>query len=156
MNKIARRAIAASAALAFASVAIAQSSEHREAAEARLNMMELQAYNLAIIGNMARGRTEFDAEAASAAANRLADLAAADWLAYFPAGTSADDIDTSRVEPIVWDKWDDFIGKKDDLVAVTQRLAGAEMTDVAPLRESLVELTEACGACHRDYRRIPQ
>jgi cytochrome c556 len=41
------------------------------------------------------------------------------------------------------------------LMDVTERLVASDMTDAAPLREGLVALTEACGGCHRDYRRIP-
>ena len=149
------RLLAFVATLTAATVAFAQTKGSREAADARLKMMELHAFNLAIIGNMARGRAPFDADTASAAARRLADLAAADWTAYFPPGTSADDFDTSRVEPAVWENWDDFSARHDLLKDVTARLAATEMTDATVLRESLVELTEACGGCHREYRRIP-
>lgn len=138
-----------------ATASLAQDKNQRDAAAARLANMNLQAFNLGIIGRMAQGRTDYDAATAKAAADNLAALAQGDWSIYFPQGTSADEIESSRAEPAIWQNWDDFNANKQIFVEAADTMAAAASTDLDSLRGAMVGLTEACGGCHRDYRRIP-
>lgn len=120
--------------------------------EMRLAMMELQAFNIGLLGTMARGRQDYDPALAQAAADNLVRMARSDWRVYFPPGTSLDDLPDSEASPKLWQAWDDFRAKQADLVTAAEALAATAGQDVAAMRGGVMALSKACSACHTPYR----
>ena len=88
------------AAVTAGSVVFAASHANVEGAiKARKAHMGLNAFNLGILGNMAKGDMAYDAAAPQPAADNLAALAAMNTAAYWPAGSSLADVENTRARP---------------------------------------------------------
>ncbi|WP_172295277.1 cytochrome c [Pseudoruegeria sp. HB172150] len=142
------------AAIAVAgSVVLAASHVNVEGAiKARKAHMQLNAYNLGILGNMAKGDVDFDADAAQRAADNLAALAAMDTTAYWPPGSSNADVEDTRALPAMWDNIPDVLEKVAALQAATEAMAGAAGT-LEGVQANMGGIGGACGACHQSYRQ---
>ena len=86
MPRASRIIIATLATALVAGTAVAQDAN--PAIAARKAHMDLYAFNLGLVGGMARGNIEYDADAASAAAANIAALSKIDQSRYWPEGTS--------------------------------------------------------------------
>ena len=139
-------------ALALAVVTPVHAQEALPVVDMRLAVMELQAFNIGLLGNMVRGRTPYDPALAQAAADNLLRLAQSDWQVYFPSGTSMDEVSESEASPKLWQAWDDFLAKQSDLGGAAEALSQVAGQDVVAMRGAVMGLSKACSACHTPYR----
>ncbi|WP_116084199.1 cytochrome c [Tropicimonas sp. IMCC34011] len=131
--------------------AVAQDGE--AAIEAREGAMNVLGLSLGTIGGMAKGEVEYDAEAATAAAENLAAIASLNLGPLFPEGTSSDDMEDSRALPAVWAEWDEFQSQWDDLGAAADGLVDVAADGQEGLGAALGPIGQACGSCHRQFRQ---
>jgi len=115
----------------------------------RMDLMKGQQKQMKLIGDMAKGKTSFDAAKAAAAARDLGtttkkvpDL--------FPEGTSGH---PSEALDAIWKEWDHFTANAKDAEAAANELAssldGAGGQDWKP---AFQKVTDACKSCHQDFR----
>lgn len=123
------------------------------AIKARKSQMQLYAFNLGVLGAMAKEEMPYDAAAASGAADNLAALATLSQAGYWLPGSDSDSVETSRALPAIWapdstagEKGKDFV----DAVLAMQSAAG---TDLGALQAAMGAVGKSCGACHEDYRK---
>lgn len=116
--------------------------------KARMDEMKDMAASLKAIGEMVKGETAFDADAAREAAasiaghsRRIEDL--------FPEGS---DHEPSRAKPIVWKKRAQFAEAATSLVQAAGDLGGASAKGVEALRPALAGVGQACKTCHETFR----
>jgi cytochrome c556 len=86
-------------------------AEVPQAVKARQGQFNIMALNLGILGGMARGTVDYDAEAAQAAADSLVAVSNISQPALWPAGTDTMSIDGTRAMPAIWDNLDDVLAK---------------------------------------------
>lgn len=151
MPRASRIIIATLATALVAGTAVAQDAN--PAIAARKAHMDLYAFNLGLVGGMARGNIEYDADAASAAAANIAALSKIDQSRYWPEGTSTLDSDATRALPEIWDNIPDVIAKAQALTAAADALAGQAGGGLEALQAGLGPVGQACGACHEAYRQ---
>jgi cytochrome c556 len=120
--------------------------------KARHGLMNNYALNLGILGDMAKGKTDYNAETAALAAANLAAFSGTNQSLLWPDGTDATSLDGSRALPNIWEKRADFDAKEDDLTAAAVALAAVAGTDLAGLQGAMGGVGGACGACHKVYR----
>ncbi len=125
------------------------------AVKARQAHMQLYAFNLGMLGAMAKGAAEFDAEKAQRAANNLAALVSIDQTDYWVPGTSSAEIMETRLKPELFDNIPDVITKVKALEDAVMALQGAAGT-LDGLRGAIGPVGGACGACHKAYREPKQ
>ncbi|MGD9502422.1 MAG: cytochrome c, partial [Methyloceanibacter sp.] len=115
----------------------------------RMDLMDSQKDAMKVIGDMAKDKTPFDAEAAAKAANELATTAKK-IPDLFPAGSGGG---KSEALPAVWERWDRFKAGADDLTAAADALAKA-LADSASeeWKPAFKKVGEACKSCHEDFR----
>ena len=77
--------------------------------------METQKDAMKVIGDMAKGKTPFDAAAATKAANDIGSTAKK-IPELFPEGTGGE-ANKSDALPAIWEKWDRFKANADDLAS---------------------------------------
>jgi cytochrome c556 len=115
----------------------------------RMDLMKHQQKELKLLGDMARGKTAFDAAEAAKAARELgattrkiADL--------FPKGS---DGHSSEALDTIWEDWDRFTGNAKDAEAAADALA-TTLDDAAGAdwKAGLQKLTDACKSCHESFR----
>lgn len=146
-----RTLVAALATALLAGTAVAQDAN--PAIAARKAHMDLYAFNLGIVGGMARGNVPYDAAAATAAAGNIAALAKLDQSQYWPEGTSSLDTSESRALPELWDNIPDAIAKGQALAAAADAFAAQAGGGLEALQAGLGPVGQACGACHESYRQ---
>lgn len=141
------------AAVTAGSVVFAASHANVEGAiKARKAHMGLNAFNLGILGNMAKGDMAYDAAAAQTAADNLAALAAMNTAAYWPAGSSLADVENTRAKAEMWDNFPDVMEKVAALASATEAMAAAAGT-LEGVQANMGAIGGACGACHQAYRQ---
>jgi cytochrome c556 len=112
----------------------------------------LYSFNLNILGGMAKGEVDYDAEAASAAAANLAAVSKLNQMAYWPPGTDSESVDGSRTLAKAWDNVPDLIEKGTALATAASAMEAAAGTDLASLQSAMGPLGGTCSACHKAYR----
>ena len=115
----------------------------------RMDLMKGQQKQMKLIGDMAKGKVKFDAAKAAAAARdlgtttkKIPDL--------FPEGSNGH---PSEALDAVWKEWDRFTSTAKDAEAAASALAAT--LDGPPGEEwkaGFKTLTDACKACHQDFR----
>ncbi|BAQ71053.1 cytochrome c [Rhodovulum sulfidophilum] len=133
-------------ALAAAAATLAHAADATDpAVKARQEAMETIGKNMKSIADMAKGKADFDAQAAGAAAAVIAETA--DKVpGLFE--TRADDPE-SEAKPAIWDDFGDFTEKSEALQAAA---GSADMASLDALRNSVGEIGRTCKSCHDDYR----
>lgn len=137
---------------------IAQAESHAsaedltKAVKARQATMQLYAFNLGILGNMAKGSMDYNADAASAAAGNLVKLSSQNQMAYWPKGSEQGSVEGSRALPAIWEDMEGIGKAAGDLTQAAMAMEAAAGTDLASLQGAMGGLGGACGACHKSYR----
>lgn len=133
-----RKFLLAAAFVLPAGLLVAQETGH-EAASA---MMKANGGALKTLGDMAKGTTAFDAEAANAALEKLA-ANAAEIPAVFETPYEA-----ATASPDIWTNWDDFVAKSEAMVTA----ASVTVDSAEAIGPVLGAIGGTCGACHQPYR----
>jgi len=136
----------------FSVGAVAQMSDEDAAAavKRRQSVFQMLSFANGPLGQMARGG-DFDAEAASLAADRVAMLAPM-IPDLFMADTRSNGLET-RAADTIWDNQADFAQLAQDLVdgamAAKEILASQ---GAAGVRQAVGQIGPKCGACHDRFR----
>ncbi len=133
------------AALLSAGVAFAEGEATDPTVQARQALMKTVGMNSKILGDMAGGKTAFDAAGAAAAKAALA-AAAADIAAKFE--TQATDPAT-EAKPEIWTNWEDFVTKATALKTAAEGLDASSLDSV---KAGMGVIGGTCKACHTAYR----
>lgn len=121
--------------------------------KARQSQMQLYAFNLGLLGAMAKQETPYDADTASGIANNLVALTSMTQTGYWLPGSDSDSVEGSRALPAIWtadSKAGEFGMQLMDAVLSLQLAAG---TDLGALQAAMGPVGKSCGACHESYRK---
>lgn len=125
----------------------------QRAIEARQSQMTLYSFNLKLLGGMAKGDIEYDAQAAGLAAKNLAALTTVYMPGAWMKGTDNFDMDGTRALPALWQADPAEVQAKGKALRDSaQALAEVAGTDLAGLRGAIGPVGKACSACHKAYR----
>jgi cytochrome c556 len=115
----------------------------------RMDLMKRQQNDLKLIGEMAKGKTPFDADKAAEAA-RDVGATAKKIHELFPEGSA---VHPSDALPAIWTEWDRFTGNADALANTANGLAATLETPAGQdWKAGFQKLTDACKSCHQDFR----
>ena len=125
-----------------------------KAIDARQSHMRLNAFNLSLLGAMAKGEIEYNAEAATAAAENLARLARMDESRYWPPGTDMETLGKERTEALaaIWNDGNKIADHAQTMIETSTVMAEAAGNGLESLRGAMGPLAKACGSCHEDFR----
>ena len=111
----------------------------------RSKLMQNIRLEFSVLARMSREKIEFDESLATSARLNLLRFAAST-----PAIFEDDDLPiNSEALPGIWENWDDFVSKSEDLEFA---LEGVDTSTLIDLRASLGNVGAACGSCHQKYR----
>ena len=135
--------------LAFAATAtLAHEGVQNPAVLERMNGMSAIAERVEVIGQMAKGITEFDQSAARSAAAEIARHAS-EAPDLFEA---REDDPKSEALPEIWENFDDFTAKSLELETIATELSVSIATP-EDLPTALRKLGTNCKSCHQIYRK---
>ena len=115
----------------------------------RMDLMDRQKDDMKIIGDMAKGKTPFDAAEAAEAASDIG-LTAKKISELFPEGSTGG---KSEALPAIWEKWDRFTANAEDLGSAADALVSAlGDSENQDWKAAFEKVGEACKSCHEDFR----
>lgn len=130
----------------------AMAQDHSGPLKARQGQFRILAINLGTLGDMAQGKTEYDAEAAQAAADSLVAVSMIHQPPLWPEGSSEMEIDGTRAKAEIWDDWEDFAAKWGALGEAATAMQAAAGNGAEAIGPAMGGLGGACKACHDSYR----
>ncbi|HMS96489.1 MAG TPA: cytochrome c [Tabrizicola sp.] len=113
---------------------------------AREEVMKMIGQNIGILGDMAGGKTAYDADAAEAAKAALIEATGKIEPAFMEQG-AADP--ASEAKPDIWANWDDFLKKAK---AANDAANAMDVASVETIGAGMGALGGACKDCHTTYR----
>ena len=114
MNKLKPIVFSALLSAGLLGSAAAVAADIEDTLEVRQSLMQLYAFNVGLVGDMAKGKSEYDAELAANAAQNLLALAKMNSDRMWPEGSSQADqglADKTRALPEVWTDHAEFSDK---------------------------------------------
>lgn len=122
----------------------------------RMDAMETLGTAMKSIGQMLRGKAEFDAGAIREAAGKIEAHAGTEMTELFPEDSLKG---PSEASPMIWQDWAGFEIKANDLAEEAGKLAAVAAADGASTSEGKQAIAAAfgevggtCKACHETYR----
>ncbi|KUF09491.1 c-type cytochrome [Pseudoponticoccus marisrubri] len=129
-----------------AGAVLAHGGVQNPAVKARMDLMVEVKDAMAVLGNMARGRTGFDPVAAEAARTALVGHAA-----EIPARFEAPETDPkTEALPAIWTDWPRFVATAEQMGTAA---AALDTGSLDTLRAGLGPLGQSCSACHERFRK---
>lgn len=126
---------------------------HDAAIKARQAKMKLYAFNLGILGAMAKGEADYDAAAAGTAASNLMMLTSVFMPAAWPPGSDNASVEGTDALPAMWEAKPEEVGAKAQALSdAAKQMAAVAGTDLDGLRGAIGAVGQACGGCHKAYR----
>lgn len=113
--------------------------------KARQELMDVIGMNMKTLGDMAGGKSAFDAAAADAA--KVAIIAAAVEIPNV-FGPKAED-PKSKAKPEIWTEFEDF---KKDAKELEEAAAGLDVASVDTLKATMGNVGAVCKDCHTEFR----
>lgn len=156
MNFVRSLTIAAVVAAISAPVAFAGGHGGNPAVSARQAHMNLYQHNLVILGSMARGRTDYDADAAQAAADNLVKLTSLSQGGYWVPGTTTAELgDQTRLLPALFEEggFARAIEIAGSVSEAAQNLAAVAGNGVETLGPAVGALGQSCNTCHEAFQQ---
>jgi len=138
-------------ALLAAGPAAAQFKDAHEAVEYRHGAFHIMGTHFSRLGAMVNGKVPFDAKAAAANAEMVAQMASLPWAAFTP-GSDKDEENTAK--PEVWSQPDKFKAAAQKMQdAVVTLNAAAKTGDFDKLKAAFGATGQTCKGCHDDFRK---
>ena len=129
------------------SIVFAHSGVKDKNVKERMILMKEMAKNTKTIGQMLKGKTEFDANKAKLALERLSSLSLETPEVFKVNATDP----KSEAKSSIWDEFDKFTKLSKDLAETSTVLANSIDT-IDDLRPALRGVSSGCKACHSRYR----
>jgi cytochrome c556 len=123
--------------------------------KARQSFMQIYAFNLGLLGAMAKGTADYDAKLASAAANNLLAAANMDNTAMWPMGSDADaeGLDgKTRAKPEAWSNYPELAQKQEDLNAALATMVAEAGNGLDAVQANMGAVGKGCKGCHESFR----
>ncbi|MDQ2088773.1 c-type cytochrome [Marimonas arenosa] len=124
------------------------------AIKARKAQMQLYAFNIGLLGGMAKDAIPYDADAASKAAANLAALSKLDQSRLWPQGSDNSALgEATAALPAIWAEGSDIMAKGMAFVEASAAMEQAAGGGLDSLKAAIGPLGASCGGCHKAYRQ---
>jgi cytochrome c556 len=123
--------------------------------EARQSYMRVSAFNLGLLGDMAKGESPYDAERAKDAAENLLANAKMKNSAMWPGGSDADAPGLSgvtRAKAVIWSSFPEVGEKHQALTDALTEMAAVAGDGLEAVRSNMGAVGNACKGCHEPFR----
>ena len=133
--------------MVISSVAFAHSGVKDQNVKERMMVMKAMADNTKVIGQMWKRKTQFDANEAKSALERLSSLSLKTPKVFTVNATDP----KSEAKPAIWDEFDEFTKISLELAETSIVLANS-IENIEDLRPALKRISSGCKSCHSKYR----
>lgn len=148
--KIAVSLALAAAAVTLAAPASAQFAKPEDALKYRQSVMFVMGQHFGRIGAMVNGKAPYDAAAAQANAQVVAEMSQLPWPGF---AQSTEGLKPTKAKPEIWTEQAKFKDHSDKLQDATPKLlAAAKTSNLDTLKTAFGDTAKACKACHDNFR----
>lgn len=126
-----------------------------DAVKARQSFMKVNAFTLGILGAMAKGERDYDAELAGTLAENLHALSLIKQAEMWPEGSANDNPalkDKTRALPAAWTTYPAVVEKHQAWTDASAELAAVAGDGLEALKSKIGPVGKSCGGCHDDFR----
>ncbi len=126
-----------------------------KAIKGRQGLMQVYAFNLSLVGDMAKGKVDYNAETAQNAANNLLAVATMKNGAMWPEGSGTDHPEfgeNTRALPEIWTTYPEIGQRGADLVSALEEFVKVAGKDLQSMGEGLKAVGKGCKSCHEEFR----
>jgi cytochrome c556 len=123
---------------------------------ARQSGMTLYAYNLGLLGAMAKGSTPYDAKIATEAAHNLLSVSLMKNSTMWPAGSDIDApglANKTRAKNKIWSNFPEVGEKHQTLTENLTNMSLVAGDGVEAIRANIGSVGKACKGCHEQFRQ---
>ena len=148
-------ALTAAAIMALGTVSTSAIADEamEKAIKARKAQMKLYSWNLGTLGGMAKGKIDYDAKAAAAAANNLLALVNMDARGMWPQGSDSTAMPgKTRAKVEAWSTYPKVAEKGKAMAEAATQLASVAGNGLDELKGAIGPVGKACGGCHKPFR----
>ena len=125
---------------------------HAWGIKARQAQMRIQAFNLSILGAMAKGEAEYNAETAVLAATNIVLAASIHQPQAWAPGSDNSAVEGTNALPALWQNFPDAGKKSAELRAAAEEMKAEAGNGRQAIGGAMARLGSACNACHEAYR----
>ena len=141
--------LAAASTIAFAASHGASKEAQEDAAEYRQSTFKMVGHHFGTMGDMVKGKTEFDKDVFSKNADALAALSQLAPFGFEVAGVAGD----TRAKAAIWDNKADFDEQMVEFQTAAAALAEiAKAGDMDKTKAAFVDAGKTCKGCHTGFR----
>lgn len=160
LKKIGKSGLLMSISLAVSATAIAgEGFPYEKEIKARQAFMQVYAYNLGLLGAMAKEKSPYDAKIAMAAANNLLAASKMDNSTMWPKGSDAEseglNKKLTRAKPDIWTTYPKVKEKGEALQKALSEMAAVAGNGLAAVKANMGAVGKGCKGCHKPFR-IPK
>lgn len=133
----------------------ASAANIEKAIEGRQGLMQVYAFYVSVVGDMAKGNSEYNAEAAKNAADNLLAAASMKNGPMWPADSGNDNLELGEMTnalPEIWSTYPEIGQKGANLIEALEEFQQVAGTGLDGLRTGLGPVGKACKGCHEDFR----
>jgi cytochrome c556 len=126
--------------------------------EARQSFMRVYAFNLGLLGSMAKGETPYDAQRAGDAAENLLANAKMKNSAMWPAGSDEDAPGlggVTRAKAVIWSSFPEVGEKHQALTDALTEMVSVAGNGLDAVRSNMGAVGKGCKGCHEAFR-VPE
>lgn len=127
---------------------------HDKAIKARQSLMQLYSFNLGILAGMAKGKVDYDADAATAAADNLLAAVSMNQSAMWPPGSHSEDAANrkNRALEAIWTTYPKITESGKAMATAATDMQAAAGNGLDALKGAMAAVGKGCKGCHDDYR----
>lgn len=148
-------ALALISALGLTALAHAQDKgPHDAAIKGRQAMFQTYSFNMGILGAMAKGKIEYNADLAAESAANLNAAVNFGQSAMWPEGSDNETPGNAKTRalPAIWSNFPDVLEKSKALQQASETLVGEAGNGLDALQSAIGAVGDSCKGCHDDYR----
>lgn len=123
--------------------------------KARQAFMQVYAFNVGILGAMAKGEMDYDADLAKASAENLLSAAKMSNGAMWPKGSdiaAAGNENLTRAKAVIWESFPKVAEKHQALTDAATKMAAEAGNGIDAIRANMAAVGAGCKGCHDSFR----
>lgn len=127
--------------------------EFEKQLKARQSLMQVYAFNIGILGAMAKGEMPYDSEVAQAAADNLYAAVSMKNPTMWPKGSDRATLgDKTRAKSEIWSTYPEITEKSQAMKDAASQMASVAAAGPDAVRANMKQLGDGCKDCHEPFR----
>ena len=155
MKMFVKTAICATLLATITTPVMAEDFPFEDQIDGRQGYFQMVKFNMGVLGAMAKGKRDYDAELAQTIANNLKSAASMNNALMWPKGSDMDAeglAGHTKAKAAIWQDDSDVGEKHKTWVAATETMAENAGQGLDALRDAIGPLGKSCKGCHNDYK----